>query len=247
MGLEACDVGVISALDRTRDFIFSAYRAHGHFIAYNDDISGFNDESLPYARSPDSHHYLRKFNMCTRGGEGNLIHQALDAALACKRQETGAICAIFLDGVTAKRGLMREIGDISSLWSLPVLFILTDRGIVQDARRWMGHSKGDVANAFGSATHFIVANDVFKVYAFASAAVAYVRSNCSPFLLWLQTNGTGAQQEVSGRRAANRTDDGLGQDPLQKIARYLTLRERELIESFVQERIQEAVDGAWLT
>ncbi len=40
IGQEACAVGVIAALDRARDVIFSSHRAHGHFLAYCDDVAG---------------------------------------------------------------------------------------------------------------------------------------------------------------------------------------------------------------
>ena len=40
IGQEACAVGVVAALDRTWDVIFSNHRAHGHFLAYCDDVEG---------------------------------------------------------------------------------------------------------------------------------------------------------------------------------------------------------------
>ena len=34
IGQEACAVGVMEAIDKEEDVIFSNHRAHGHFIAY---------------------------------------------------------------------------------------------------------------------------------------------------------------------------------------------------------------------
>src|SRR5688500_16745017 len=46
LGQEACAVGVVNALDRERDVIFSNHRAHGHFIAYCDQVEGLVAEIM---------------------------------------------------------------------------------------------------------------------------------------------------------------------------------------------------------
>lgn len=46
MGQEACAVGVVNALDKSRDLVFSNHRGHGHFLSYTDDIGGLVAELL---------------------------------------------------------------------------------------------------------------------------------------------------------------------------------------------------------
>src|SRR3954452_5139381 len=46
IGQEACAVGVINALDRDKDVLFSTHRAHGHFLAYCDDAEGLVAEVM---------------------------------------------------------------------------------------------------------------------------------------------------------------------------------------------------------
>lgn len=246
-GLEVCDVGVINALDSTRDFIFSTHRAHAHFIAYSNDVADFTKTSrtdfdtVSDERGDEQH--LSRFHMCTRGGERSLVHKALDVAFACRHQATGAICAVFLDRGTVNQAVLKEFGDICSLWSLPVLFVLTDDGLVQRIGRRTDQPEDEMANAFSCASQFIMGDDVFKVYAFASAAVAYVRNNCGPFLLRLQANCLGARHSDEYSFPENQGEEHAGKDPLQRLGGQLTPQAREVIESFVQERIREAVQG----
>lgn len=240
LGREACEVGVINALDRTRDFIFSTHRAHGHLIAYSNDVTGLAQTSTGGSvtgsfESGDNRHLCR-FHMCARGGESSLVHKALDMALACRRQAAGAICAVFLDRGTVSRPALKEFGSICSLWSLPVLFVLTHKGLVQKMGRGRGRHEDEMATPFACASQYIVADDVFKVYAFASAAVAYVRNNYSPFLLTLQAN--------SFEAAHSEGHEYRDEDPLRRLGGQLTPQAREVIESFVQERIRAALQGA---
>ena len=46
IGQEACAAGVVSALDRDRDVIWSNHRGHGHYLAYCDDVDGLVAEVL---------------------------------------------------------------------------------------------------------------------------------------------------------------------------------------------------------
>ena len=40
IGQEANAVGVIDALDPSRDVVFSNHRCHGHYLAFTDDVRG---------------------------------------------------------------------------------------------------------------------------------------------------------------------------------------------------------------
>ena len=40
IGQESCAVGIINALDKEKDIIFSNHRGHGHYLAYCNDLDG---------------------------------------------------------------------------------------------------------------------------------------------------------------------------------------------------------------
>lgn len=46
IGQEANAVGVVNALDRDRDIIWSNHRCHGHFIAYSGEVEGLFAEIM---------------------------------------------------------------------------------------------------------------------------------------------------------------------------------------------------------
>lgn len=46
IGKEACAVGVVNAINRDKDIIFSNHRGHGHFITYCGDLVGLFGELM---------------------------------------------------------------------------------------------------------------------------------------------------------------------------------------------------------
>ncbi len=112
IGQEACAVGVIDALDRERDVVFSNHRGHGHFLAYSDDVEGLIGEVMGRATGVcggvGGTQNLHWRNMYTGGIQGGMVPVAVGAALAEKLQGTGALCAIFLgDGTWARAPFTR--------------------------------------------------------------------------------------------------------------------------------------------
>ena len=235
IGQEARDVGVISALDNTRDIIFANHSAHGQFIAYTDDILGLIAEvmgkEIGISGGVGGDQHLHKFNMYTSDMQSGIVLNAVGAALAAKLKATGAISVVFLNDSRVSLSAISESFNIASLWSLPLLFILQDRSYL-DQR----------TERFELISHTVEADDVFKVYAFASAAVAYVRTNQSPFLLnlpWQRPESAimrGGTQPAGGGNHHSKSEDALC-----RIAQQLPAQTRQPIEDFVEERVQKAV------
>lgn len=237
IGQEARDVGVINALDSMHDIIFANHSAHGQFIAYTDDILGLIAEvmgkEIGISGGVGGDQHLHKFNMYTSGMQSGIVFNAVGAALAAKLKNTGAISVVFLNDSKMGLGTIYESFNIASLWSLPILFILQD-----------GSCSDEQADSSEFLSRTVEADDVFKVYAFASAAVAYVRSNQSPFLLnlpWKPPGGIGIEDAV--RPAADGHSSNY-KDALCKIAQQLPAQARQPIEAFVEERVQKAVATA---
>ena len=46
IGQESCAVGVVSALNLTKDIIFSNHRSHGHFLAYGGPLDSLFGELM---------------------------------------------------------------------------------------------------------------------------------------------------------------------------------------------------------
>jgi TPP-dependent pyruvate/acetoin dehydrogenase alpha subunit len=143
------------------------------------------------------------------------------------------------------QGIVYESMNVASLWSLPVLFVLEDNGIAQTTPKALEHA-GDLASrseSFAVNTRAVLADDVFKVYAFASAAVAYVRHKQMPFFLVLKTDRLGPHSKGDDTRPPEEIAAYYQRDPLRKLASYLTDEERRAIEETVESRIHEAVES----
>lgn len=248
LGQEACDVGVVNALNLEQDIIFSNHRAHGQFIAYTGDIIGLIGEIMGRVNGVSGgvggSQHLHKLNMYTNGVQGGIVPNAVGAALAAKLKGTGAISVVFLGDGTMGQGIVYESFNLASLWSLPVLFVLEDNGIAQSTSKDLEHA-GDLATrseSFAVKSRAVRADDVFKVYAFALAAVAYVRQKQAPFFLVLRTDRLGPHSKGDDTRPAEEIAVYHQRDPLRKLSAYLGEDQRLSIEAAVESRVAEAVE-----
>ena len=216
IGQEACAVGMVNALDRERDVIFSSHRAHGHFLAYSDEVDGLVAELLGRAGGVvggiggTQHLHIRA--LYTNGVQGGIVPNAAGAALAAKLAGNGAIVVVFLGDGTMGQGVVYESMNLASLWSLPLLFVLEDNQYAQSTHRSLEHA-GDLAGrarAFGIDDAELEADDVFAVHEAACRAVDFVRANSRPYFLTLHTYPPRSAQQ--GRRHAfvRRTGASMG-------------------------------------
>lgn len=250
IGQEACDVGVINALNRAQDIIFSNHRAHGQFITYTDDVTGLIAEVMGrrtgVCRGIGGSQHLHKFNMFTNGIQGGIVPNAVGAAMAAKLKKTGAISVVFLGDGTMGQGVVYESFNIAALWSLPVLFVLEDNGIAQSTPKALVHA-GDLAHradSFTVNTRALRADNVLKVYAFARTAAAYVRHHQAPFFLVLRTDRLAPHSKGDDTRPPEELQVYRRRDPLLHLARQLRDDERQLLEGAVERRVYEAVEMA---
>ncbi len=144
IGQEACAVGVVNALDRERDVIFSSHRAHGHFLTYCDDVDGLVAELLGrrtgVVGGVGGTQHLHVRNLYTNGVQGGIVPNAAGAALAEKIKGTGAIVVVFLGDGTMGQGVVYESMNVASLWSLPLLFVLEDNHYAQSTHSSLEHA-----------------------------------------------------------------------------------------------------------
>ena len=75
----------------TRDVIFSSHRAHGHFLAYCDDVDGLVAELLGrrsgVGGGVGGTQHLHARNLYTNGVQGGIVPNAVGAALAEKLEQ----------------------------------------------------------------------------------------------------------------------------------------------------------------
>lgn len=250
IGQEACAVGVVNALDRTRDVIFSSHRAHGHFLAYCDDVEGLVAELLGrrsgVVGGVGGTQHLHKHNLYTNGVQGGIVPNAVGAAFAEQHKQSGAIVVVFVGDGTLGQGVVYESMNVAALWSLPLLFVLEDNQYAQSTHRRDEHagSLAQRAQPFGIECCEIEADDVFIVHEAAQRAVAYVRSQNRPYFLTLHTYRLAPHSKGDDTRSAEELQRYWARDPLAKLAVDLPMARRTEIDALIEQRIANAVETA---
>ena len=121
LGQETVAVGVVSAIDRARDIVFSNHRGHGHFLAYCGEAERLYLEILGKpggvcgGRGGSQHLYFDNFY--SNGVQGGIVPVATGMALAEKTKGTGAVAVVFLGDGTLGEGVVYESFNIASLSS----------------------------------------------------------------------------------------------------------------------------------
>jgi TPP-dependent pyruvate/acetoin dehydrogenase alpha subunit len=235
IGQEACAVGVINAVDRVKDIIFSNHRGHGHFIAYCQDLVGLFGElmgkSVGVCGGISGSQHLCKNNFYTNGIQGGIVPVATGMAFAEKLKDTGAIVIVFIGDGTLGQNVVYESLNIASLWKLPILLVLEDNQYAQSTPSFMQHS-GNLAKRaepFEIKSAEVEAQDVMKVYLLARDAIEYVRYEKRPFFLVLHTYRLSPHSKEDDFRPSDEIVFHRKTDPL------LTLRNK-LIESNITVR-----------
>lgn len=193
LGQEATAVGVIAALDKTRDIVCSNHRGHGHFIAFCANISGLIAEIMGLASGVcggvGGSQHMHVPNFYTNGVLGGMPPVATGIAFAEKAKGSGGVTVVFLGDGAMAEGALYEALNLSALWQLPVLFVVEHNSYAQTTH-WRSQHAGDLASravTFGVPVTDIDGNDVLLVADTAAAVVAQIRESGAPQMLFLRT------------------------------------------------------------
>lgn len=251
-GQEACAVGVMNAVDRDRDVVFSNHRGHGHFLAYSmpePPLKGFMAEvmALPGGlcggRGGSQHLHWRNFY--SNGVQGGMVPLASGAALAEKKRETGAIVIVFIGDGTMGQGIVYESLNIASCWQLPVLFVLEQNCYAQTTSFQAAHSGWleRRAEPFDIATTVLDGNDVVLVYNEVREIAARVRSACRPHFLVLNTYRLGPHSKGDDIRSAEEISTRMSAEPLVRVRQKLDATWCSQEEERIAQQIREVLSA----
>ena len=218
LGQEANAVGVINALERDRDSVWSNHRCHGHFLAYCGQATRLLAEVMGRiggvcgGRGGSQHLSWAGFH--SSGVQGGIVPLALGAAFADRSR--GAVSAVFLGDGTMGEGLVYEGLNLASLWRLPVLFVIEDNGIAQTTARRLAVSGSiaERARPFGMRSFSHAGTDVLAIHDLARDAVAGIREGGGPAWLHIETVRLGPHSKGDDTRAASELEALWAQDPL---------------------------------
>jgi TPP-dependent pyruvate/acetoin dehydrogenase alpha subunit len=193
IGQEGCAVGVMSAIDKSKDIVCSNHRGHGHFIAYCDDIEGLIYEVMGRPEGIcggyGGSQHLHKNRFYSNGILGGMPPVAVGMAFAEKIKSSGALSIVFMGDGSMAEGSVYESFNMASLWNVPILFVTEHNQYAQSTHHSLEHAGvlSERPKPFGIKTTVTNGNDVLSVHSTCSEIISEIRKDLKPQLLFLET------------------------------------------------------------
>jgi pyruvate dehydrogenase E1 component alpha subunit len=173
IGEEAIAVGVCSALRRD-DWITSTHRGHGHCLAKGAEVGRMFAELLGkeagYCRGKGGSMHIADHENGNLGANaivGGSAGIATGAAFSAKRRGTDEVAVCFFGEGALGQGLVYEVMNMASLWTLPVIYVC-ENNQYNEYTHYLEVTAGDILarpRAFGIEAREVDGQDVRAVYA----------------------------------------------------------------------------------
>jgi acetoin:2,6-dichlorophenolindophenol oxidoreductase subunit alpha len=195
IGQEAVAVGVCSALRRD-DWITSTHRGHGHCLAKGAEPARMFAELLGkedgYCRGKGGSMHIADHENGNLGANaivGGSAGIATGAALSAKRRGTDQVAVCFFGEGALGQGIVYEVMNMASLWSLPVVYVC-ENNLYNEYTHYLEATAGEILarpRAFGIEAREVDGQDVRAVYATTAELVARARAGEGPAFLLANT------------------------------------------------------------
>jgi TPP-dependent pyruvate/acetoin dehydrogenase alpha subunit len=195
IGEEAVAVGVCSALRRD-DYITSTHRGHGHCLAKGAELPRMFAELLGkeagYCKGKGGSMHIADHangNLGANAIVGGSTGIATGAAFSAKRRGTDQVAVCFFGDGALGQGLLYEVMNMASLWSLPVIYVC-ENNLYNEYTHYLEATAGDILarpRSFGIEAAEVDGQDVRAVYAAASQLVERARRGEGPAFLLCHT------------------------------------------------------------
>ncbi|MGQ9616042.1 MAG: pyruvate dehydrogenase (acetyl-transferring) E1 component subunit alpha [Spirochaetota bacterium] len=197
IGQEAVAVGSIGAIDLSKDYVFTAYRDHGHAIACGIEpkivMAELFGKATGCSKGKGGSMHLFDASRHMLGGNGIVgaqIPVATGVGLKISvKGEDGVVLCFFGDGAI-HQGSFHECLNMAKIWNLPVIYICENNqyGMGTDFKRVSSVEDFSVMGAsYGISGKQVNGMDVVEVYSEVLQAVEYTRSEKIPSFLEIKT------------------------------------------------------------
>jgi len=258
IGQEAVAVGSIANLDLKKDYVYTAYRDHGHAIACGMDIKPlmaelYGKETGCSRGKGGSMHFFdsEKHFMGGNGIVGAHIPLAAGTAMKIKyNKENGAVLCFFGDGAI-HQGSFHETLNLAKIWNLPVVFICENNqyGMGTDFRRVSSVDDFSImGQSYGIPGKQVNGMDILEVHKEVGEAVKRAKTDSTPTLLEIKTyRYKGHSMSDPARyRTKEELEEYKNQDPI-LILKSILLENKVITEEEFQDldkRIKEQVKAS---
>ena len=240
IGQEAVAVGISSVLG-VADTVSSNHRGHGHAIAKGVSLPGFFAEILGrengVCRGRGGSMHVADLSIGMLGANGIVgagMPITTGSALALKMQGAGNIAAVYFGDGALAEGVIHECLNLTSLWSLPVLFVCENNGWSEfsPSERQLATSLERLSASFGIAFASVDGNDVMAVADQAHTFVNEMRDLPSPRIIECQTTRIRGHFEGDPQGYRNKEE-------------MSTMSERDPIAQARSQLLAEGVSDVW--
>jgi pyruvate dehydrogenase E1 component alpha subunit len=151
-GQEAIAVGCSAIFDKTRDYIISGYRCHGHSLALGMSCRAAMAELFGKAtgcskgKGGSMHLFdARDGNMGGHGIVGGQLPLGTGLAFAQKYRKTGGVTFTYMGDGAINQGTHNEALNLASLYKLPCIFVVENNGVAMGTQVERSSAEKDLA------------------------------------------------------------------------------------------------------
>lgn len=255
IGQEAVAVGAISVLER-RDYVMTAYRCHGHFLARGGSMRAGMAELLGKAtgcaqgRGGSMHFFNVPEKMMGGWGiVGGQVPVAAGIAFAEKYKGSGGVAICFMGDGAINIGAFHEGLSLAALWKLPIVFVIENNFFSMGTPLEKTSTVEDLslrALGYPMARDSVDGSDVFAVRASIHTAVRRARDQSLPTLIEAKTYRYfgHSMADPALYRTKEDVEKWKARDPIQHVGEKLDgLGMKSLREKIDQEIEAEVIDA----
>jgi len=196
IGEESIATGVMANLKKG-DFITSTHRGHGHMIAKGANINRMMAElygrTTGYCKGKGGSMHIADFSIGVLGANGVVgggLPIAVGAGLGIKMKKTDQVVVAFFGDGASNTGAFHESLNFSSIYKLPVIFIVENNKFASTASTKETTSVENISDravGYGLPGITIDGNDVITVYETAKEMIKRAREGGGPSLIEAKT------------------------------------------------------------
>lgn len=259
IGQESISVGVCQALE-SKDIVFGTYRSHALYLAKGGNlkrmIAELYGKATGCAKGKGGSMHLIDVSagvMGTSAVVGTTIANAVGYAYALLYQKKNSLVASFFGDGAVDEGVFHESVNFAALKKLPIIFICENNSYAIHTHQHKRHANPKIwqrAAGYGIRSRWIDGNDPLKIYREIKKAAGAIRSGGhGPFFFefstyrWKEHVGPGDDFHL-GYRTEEERKPWVANDPVKKLAKLLSSKDRQQIEEEVEKEILQAFQFA---
>lgn len=257
VGQEAVAVGSIATLDKSRDYILTSYRDHGHAVSCGVSIEKIFAElygkvtGISKGKGGSMHMFNKETGFLGGNGiVGAQIPIATGAAFAQKyRNDKGVTLCYFGDGAI-HQGSFHESINLAKLWRLPCIYIIENNfyGMGTSVERASSLVFSESGKAHGIVGEVVDGMDFFAVYGAFKKATERVRKMCYPYIIEAQTYRYygHSMSDPAHYRSKEELEEFKSKDPIENMKNelitenLLTEKDFETMKTEIEKEVAEA-------